>query len=143
MKGFINATDPEKRKRYQAWMDENVPNDCQGRCRGYSDKMAEAFPELRVVGVFDPWGVSTNHAWCTNTEGGIIDPTAHQFEPGFLYPQNPAELSDFPKGKCPWCGELILPDTPYNKTRCCDESELGEHVVCNRRMDTELNSGRK
>ena len=96
--------------------------------------MAEAFPELRVVGVsyFD----NTGHAWCVNIANEVVDPTAHQFHQPFNYNCTRLELSDFPVGKCHWCGELMWRDTPgvrkYLEEIGDDYTVVGPHVECDR-----------
>ena len=129
-KGYINVKNKSDAEKYQSWINENVSEDCKGSCRRAVDKMVKIFPELRIVGIFDYWGISSDHAWCTNKENEIVDPTYHQFEK-YKHTDNPLELSDFPEGKCMWCGDIIIPDTPRNQERYLDIGViLGDHLGC-------------
>ncbi len=138
-KGYIEVTDSVQKLVYQMWIDNHVPNDPQRLCRGASEDMCEAFPELRVVGM-SMWGMS-EHAWCVNKSMEVVDPTAHQFEGGrTTYDKKPMELTDFPKGKCMNCGELIYPDTPRNREIFGDETDLGPHEHCNKMLAEEFSN---
>jgi hypothetical protein len=97
--------------------------------------MVEAFSELRVVGIH---GIYSGHAWCVTIENTVVDPTAHQFN-GIQYPYyegDRLDFEDFPSGKCPWCGEIIWPDTENNKKRFIGSDELFDHGGCSIRNQT-------
>jgi hypothetical protein len=123
-KGFVEVAN---KRKYQQWIDAHVPERCERMCRQKSEEMANAFPELRVVGVFSTMGFG-GHAWCVNKKGEVVDPTYHQFK-SYNHTREPFEMKDFPIGKCLVCGELIIPDTQRNRNEFCG-TELGEHTRC-------------
>lgn len=108
----------EKRKQYQAWIDENI-KETRGKCATATRQMQEAFPELtRVRGHYycPVWG-ERQHWWLTDEEGQIVDPTKEQFPSHGRGGYEPwIEGSPEPTGRCPNCGELI-----YDGRELCSE----------------------
>jgi len=132
-KGYISeAVGVGRRANYQVWIDAHVPDECKGHCRAVCDKMAEHFEELRVVGVT---GMCNGHTWCVDQMGNIIDPTAHQFTHDYYYPSLFLEKEDFPTGKCPYCGELVWPETDGARAYA---GEVGTHIECNEKLRQEI-----
>ena len=75
----MNSDTERKRAKYQDWVDENYPTkeSADNKCNQAVTFMKRKFPELTVCtgkadGVF--------HCWLIDESGGIIDPTAHQFD---------------------------------------------------------------
>lgn len=70
--------------KYQEWVDINYPDPAYtlGRCKEAVDAMVEAFPELiKTNGFIDLYSsYERMHWWGKDTEGNIVDPTAHQFK---------------------------------------------------------------
>jgi hypothetical protein len=128
MKGYVDQS-IRKKRIYQNWIDANVPDsDCRGCCSRVSTAMAEAFPELRVVGECGIYG--DGHAWCATRNNKIVDPTAHQFVREYNYPTEWLEKDDFPYGACPTCGELCIPDTPGARAWFGEDAIYGPHTWC-------------
>ena len=121
-KGFVEVAN---KRKYQKWIDEHVPEKCEGMCAHKAEEMAAEFTELRVVGVFSTVGFG-DHAWCVTKEGKVVDPTYHQFR-SYNHSKSPFELEDFPTGKCLVCGELVIPDTQRNRIEF-GKGELGVHT---------------
>lgn len=99
-------------EEYEKWMHRYFMDHkgyLRGKCADATKKMAEAFPELRAAAGFVhcSWG-RDQHWWCVTNDGTIVDPTSHQFEPGFRYEEvnlNDPNLANIvPSGKCPNCG---------------------------------------
>jgi len=103
---------------YKTWIEENV-SDTYGTCREVTERMAEAFPELRRVrGHYFCflWG-RRQHWWLEDEDGNIIDPTAHQFpSKGYGDYEKWDESKLEPTGICPNCGDLC-----YSGHTCCSE----------------------
>jgi hypothetical protein len=140
MIGYVDSRiDPNKAVMYQDWINSNVPADGKkviGSCVHYSKKMVERFPELRLVGIQD---LFEGHCWCFTEDNLVVDPTAHQYDNGFCYPNDPLEEEDFPTGKCIWCGEMVIPDT--NRAREWFGADMvGPHHECDRLLMEDLNS---
>lgn len=134
MKGYIETSNP----LYQAWIDTNVPDKCRQLCLPKADAMAEAFPELRVVGQS---GFISSHAWCVTMDNKVVDPTAHQFDKKYLYSDIRLERDDFPIGRCSYCGETRWPNTPGARKyleQIGDEEQVGIHTSCIKRMENEF-----
>jgi len=126
MKGYVESSNA----KYQKWIDKNIGKNPIGQCTAKAKDMCRVFKELSVKGYFDIFG--QGHAWCVEPNGKIVDPTAHQFSSPYRYPSDPFDPEDFPQGKCMWCGEIILPDTPRirNYFECMDMC-IGSHITCN------------
>jgi len=136
-KGYVEPDDT----RYQTWIDEHAPEEAKQACVGTAKAMAAAFPELRVVGVecFE-----YGHAWCVNEADEVVDPTAHQFlNNGFDYTGRRLELTDFPRGKCHWCGELIWPDTEGARKYNVNWDMVGPHVECDKAFMKDMQNERQ
>jgi hypothetical protein len=129
-KGYVETGNP----KYQKWIDDNVPNKCQQWCLQKADKMAEVFPELRVVGC---QGVFGAHAWCVDHNSKVVDPTAHQFGGRYNYDTTHLERDDFPIGKCMYCGEIKWKDTPGVRAYLTPEEQIGTHTYCNKQLEKE------
>lgn len=78
-----------------------------GMCGHATSEMVKEFPELtRVPGiVYFPFG-SSEHWWCEDEEGNIIDPTASQFR-GTLSYRVVLIIEEVCLGKCMNCGSEI------------------------------------
>ena len=108
--------------KYIRWIRENIRDytDAYAKCREVSQRMQQAFPELKLVrGHYHcPHVGEYPHWWLIDPSNRIIDPTALQFpskgvgqyEP---WPDNKPE----PTGKCINCG-----DYTYNGDGACSES---------------------
>lgn len=116
---------------YNAWIAQYVAaqKSTLGRCRDATAKMVEAFPELRIVlgYVHDGlWG-KRGHAWCVDTDGKIVDPTASQFPALLEYdPWKPGD--EVLIGKCMECGSQIWEavesfDEARHRSFCDEECE--------------------
>jgi hypothetical protein len=114
---------------YSEWIENYVsaqPNRfVRGMCMDATQKMAEAFPELRrecgFVTVLHPNGVhEEQHWWCVTPDGGIVDPTAVQFLQVFTYeavdPANPSR--PIPTGTCADCGENTFNGASFCSSVC-------------------------
>jgi len=123
---------------YQEWIDANVPTDCKGECRPMAEAMAEAFPELRVVGLV---GIFSAHAWCVDQDNYVVDPTSHQFDTLPDYDTDcRLDVEDFPTGKCMQCGDVIYPDTERNRIMYGGHMDLGPHDECMEQFMRDLQS---
>jgi hypothetical protein len=107
--------------KYNQWIEDNVIKGKElGNCKEYSEKMAEVFPELKVVrGHYycHTWG-ERGHFWLVDKWGGIIDPTKAQFPSkgnGRYVPWN--EGDEEPTGKCLNCAEYV-----YNENQFCNDN---------------------
>lgn len=97
--------------KYEAWIAENVPEDCKNLCEEVTEVMVGVFPELtRVRGHYIDLLVGRRpHWWCVTLEGEIVDPTASQFAPcGDYEPLD--ESKGEPTGICPNCGDGVCYD---------------------------------
>ncbi len=103
---------------YEQWIDEHYPTKelCYLQCATATLQMVKAFPELlRVRGFY----CGRPHWWLLDTDGGIVDPTAKQFNYGGLYSYEEwDETLPEPKGKCKHCGELSYDDPNFCSEAC-------------------------
>jgi hypothetical protein len=109
---------------YRAWIAEHYPTREKAlwRCGDATEKMIEAFPELkRVRGYYD----ATEHWWCEAPDGTIIDPTYLQF--GDLCTGEYRALDETkpqPTGYCPFCGGFTWGDKSLcGSDECKEEAE--------------------
>jgi len=80
----------------------------RGRCSSATAEMIVVFPELtRVPGViYYDGGWSSEHFWCVDYDGDIVDPTAAQFKNITHYaPWQPGD--EVQVGRCMNCGVAI------------------------------------
>lgn len=88
---------------YIEWIHEHVKNDGYGQCAEVTERMAQAFPELkRVRGHYYDihWGERA-HWWLVTPDGHIVDPTAAQFPTqGRGHYELWDESEQEPTGKC-------------------------------------------
>ena len=79
------VTSPLRRRRaYAAWVRTHAPSEPAGLCRRTSERMAEAFPELRLACGYYLDGprddaVPVEHWWCVAPDGEVWDATVGQF----------------------------------------------------------------
>lgn len=120
------------------------------QCQEGATKMAEAFPELKIVKgfalpseegreglpiaemeledrqlVWDPKMPFLNqHWWCVTGDGEVVDPTAAQFDwPTIIYvPHDEAIHGPCPTNKCMNCGEMAF--TKEFSGACTKKCEL-------------------
>jgi len=114
-------------KKYMDWIRHNVPEDCLGDCKMYSEAMAQEFTELKLVRghYYCPiWG-ERGHWWLVHPDGYIVDPTRVQFPSNGngLY-EEWDESREEPTGICPNCGGLC-----YRGRDCCSEMCHTEFVA--------------
>ncbi|MGH9388965.1 MAG: hypothetical protein ACRD1Z_05065 [Vicinamibacteria bacterium] len=107
---------------YDAWIKANVEGDGFGLCKGYARRMAQAFPELRLVrGYYHDalWG-RRGHWWLALPDGSIVDPTAAQFPTrgNGEYEEFTGDESELPTGKCPNCGEFCYDGRSFCSEEC-------------------------
>lgn len=107
----------------------------RGRCQGASERMVEAFPELRQVRGYaqlaDGWAPA--HWWCETVDGTVIDPTASQFEGVVGYDEyNEAEHGPLPIGKCMNCGFEVWDNKHQGlcSAECCAEFTAYMEAEC-------------
>ena len=125
MKGYVQSGN----QVYQRWIDDNVCDNPIGQCRRMAEAMCKQFPELSVKGYFDMFGYG--HTWCVEPSGKIVDPTSHQFHTPYNYPSDPFNPEDFSRGKCMWCGEIILPNTKKVR-KYFKGMHIGPHKRCDK-----------
>lgn len=72
---------------------------CQGNCH-----IAKDFAEEFDLEVREGFCNGTEHFWCVDKEGRIIDPTAEQFHGPREYRELDPEKDEIQVGRCPNCG---------------------------------------
>jgi len=113
-------------ERYQRWIEEHIPADCEGACKIFAEEMHEAFPELRVVcgRYFRPEDSPADHWWCVTKDGEIVDPTARQFEldregrTRYKVDSKNYTADENISGKCPRCGKWCYDGDEYCSAKC-------------------------
>jgi hypothetical protein len=98
------------RTDYGEWMCGNYPTPEASRlkCDIATAQMVEAFPELRRVRGHAMVGIDFRpHWWCVAPCGGVVDPTANQWETPVVF-YEPLESEEEPIGKCINCGGLLF-----------------------------------
>lgn len=96
--------------KYQEWIDKNYPTweSAISDCGNAVQKMKEVFPELEVKA---GWISGSEHWWCVDPQGNIVDPTLVQYigrgiKPPFHYKEfQPGMLVRV--GRCMNCGDDI------------------------------------
>lgn len=124
--------DSKIKPEHAAWIAErySTRDKAYCRCDSATAAMVDAFPELRRVRGY--YATFTEHWWCEDAEGNIVDPTAAQFSGQGSY----QELTDeeveqhVPSGVCMDCGDPV-----YRGATFCSES-------CERATRAYLNSSR-
>ena len=111
---------------YKQWIASNVDGDGYGKCAEITQRMADAFPELRRVrGHYYcvAWG-ERGHWWLVASDGTIVDPTASQFPSrgNGVYVEH-KDSDPEPTGMCPNCGGYI-----YGGGEVCSD-ECGNSYV--------------
>jgi len=114
-------------RKYIDWIRQNVPDNCLGDCKTYSEAMQHEFKELRIVRghYYCPvWG-ERGHWWLVHPEGYRVDPTAKQFPSrgGGVYIEWEEGQAE-PTGLCLNCGGYV-----YNGHTCCSEECHREAVA--------------
>ena len=112
---------PPMKPEYREWMAQNPFG--PGQCREATEAMQAAFPELRRVrGHVYLWNTDKQppHWWLVDTEGEVVDPTAHQF-PTLLGYEPHDESRGEPVGMCAECGGYIYPTDGWSDTTTCSE----------------------
>jgi hypothetical protein len=108
------------KQEYMDWVKENVPENPYGECAEITEKMSQAFPELRRVrGHYycTTWGERA-HWWLIDEDMQVVDPTASQFpSKGTGVYVAWTEGTKEPTGLCPNCGEHC-----YDGDQVCSES---------------------
>lgn len=86
----------------------------RAKCQSFTVKFVEKFPHLqRVAGFYGNPDVdvenmqATEHFWCVDTDGSIVDPTAEQFRPGGSYTVFDPDVHRIQIGRCMECGDYI------------------------------------
>ena len=96
------------KNKYTDWIN-NYTGDIYRKCVEVTKEMVLLFPELHIVK-----GMVTimendkdyQHQWLVDSEGNIVDPTAHQWL-GIVKYKEIKEEDDKPIGKCIECGEWV------------------------------------
>ena len=100
----------------------------RNRCSPYSQAFAERFGLTLCRGWYvldypnqqpDEKGHATEHWWCEDAQGNIIDPTASQFRPGGRYSKFESGEFKMRIGACPNCGgDLYDGDGDFCSDEC-------------------------
>lgn len=114
---------------YKNWIEEHYPTigSAYGHCQEAVQLMKEAFPELEVTNGFaiTSWG-DREHWWLKDSEGNVVDPTAHQFVLfGYEEIDDTHPARNYPRRRCMDCGEYYY-QTPeldgIMHTKACEKS---------------------
>lgn len=127
-------------KKYQDWIEKNVPKECQGSCLHYAKMMKADFSELEIFGQADIF--AQGHYWCVSPDGAVVDPTISQFD-GRTPDYSRCLHEDFFVGsrKCHWCGEAVWPDSPeLRKHLNLGPEEMGPHTFCSEQFALAYNT---
>jgi hypothetical protein len=117
---------------YAAWIETLVPtgNQAYGACSVITARMVAVFPELRRARghYLCPFWGPREHWWCVTADGGIVDPTAHQFPSARKYPGSAdgkyeefVDGSPEPIGKCMECGAYCWAGRSPSSSACSPE----------------------
>lgn len=109
--------------QYTHWIAEHYPSteSASLKCAEATLTLVATFPELRRVRGHVMVGVHLRpHWWCVTPEGGVVDPTAHQWPHApVFYAALPDDAED-PHGKCLHCGELLFRSRGADSHLCED-----------------------
>ena len=106
---------------YHEWIKENV-TETYGTCCEVTERMQEAFPELRRVrGHYHCWIWGIREHWWLMNGDEVVDPTVAQFPSNGegRYEELPEDTPE-PTGKCINCGEYCF-DGEQVHDYCHDE----------------------
>ncbi|QIG77689.1 hypothetical protein EVB64_102 [Rhizobium phage RHph_TM61] len=115
--------DEDKKRTHYLGYDEKGPPDSavlRAKCMEYTKKFIEKFPHLKRVSgfiankdfIFNPEedvSPGTEHWWCVDVDGMIVDPTRGQFTRNveLKYIEFDEKIHQIQIGKCPNCGMEI------------------------------------
>ena len=107
---------------YLQWIAEHVGPDPHGQCKGITERMAAAFPELRRVRghYVCPSEGRQPHWWMITPGGMVLDPTKEQFASQGQGAYEPHEGPE-PTGTCLNCGALVYGETSFCNSDCMNE----------------------
>lgn len=101
----------------------------RAKCMDYTAKFVKKFPHLkRVPGFYGGYleediGFNTEHWWCVDIDGTIVDPTVKQFLT-WTGPYIPFDdlLHQVKIGRCMICGDDIYGRMSDGHSDCCSEA---------------------
>lgn len=133
----------------EAWRKRHVNADnpqltrqvlCRGMCNSWTLKFVEKFPHLKRVAGFacnpknqdDSLTPGTEHWWCVDTDGTIVDPTAEQFIVDVKYIELDRVRHHVKIGRCIICGWDIYGTVDKGPRSICDEEYCIEEANAGR-----------
>lgn len=102
----------EKRASYVNGSELTAQELVYAACNSFTTKFVKKFPHLkRQAGFYGSGRVAgspgSEHWWCVDVDGTIVDPTAAQFLPGGVYTPLDPSKHDVKLGRCMNCGADI------------------------------------
>jgi hypothetical protein len=117
------VTTKARNSEYREWMERFRNLNMRGLCRMQTERMAETFPELRLMR--GHYGGS-EHWWCVGPDDAIWDPTYLQFSHQCAYVPY---FGPDPLGRCMICGALVWSDVGWGGSACSE--------YCGKELDLE------
>jgi hypothetical protein len=123
------------RYKLQRRGDISIPYLLKGKCYGWTAKFAEKFPQLKQVCGF--YG-NSEHYWCVDTDGTIVDPTVGQFYDGEGDPNKyrvfDESVDKIYLGKCMNCGFEIYGLKAEGEQSICKPEAGEKESECSRSL---------
>jgi hypothetical protein len=111
---FLTELCEKKRRQYAPSCQERLTRAdlVRAECNQFTREFVMKFPHLtrvpgfygRVIGDYH----GTEHWWCVEPDGTIVDPTAAQFQPGHTYTPLDENKHTIKIGRCMNCGDDIF-----------------------------------
>lgn len=118
-----------------------IPYLLKGKCRAWSLKAIERFPQLELVTGF--YG-NSEHFWCVEPDGTIVDLTVGQFYDGEGDPRKyrvlDPEADEIYLGKCMNCGFEIYGLMAEGQQSVCKPADGEQESECARSLSDYYNN---